>query len=81
VAQVEQGAQPPKMNAQASALRFFFVFHHHPTSRRPRNVSSSWRCAKRATKLLTPVGNMTLWTQPIASSPRIGATLERGARG
>ena len=24
-AQVEQGAQPPKMNAQASALRFFFI--------------------------------------------------------
>jgi integrase/recombinase XerD len=24
-AQVEQGAQPPKMNAQASALRFFFT--------------------------------------------------------
>ncbi len=25
LAQVEQGAQPPKMNAQASALRFFFT--------------------------------------------------------
>jgi hypothetical protein len=25
VAQVEEGAQPPKMNAQASALRFFFT--------------------------------------------------------
>jgi len=25
LAQVEQGAQPPKMNAQASALRFFFI--------------------------------------------------------
>lgn len=24
-AQVEQGAQPPKMNGQASALRFFFT--------------------------------------------------------
>jgi len=25
LAQVEQGAQPPKMNTQASALRFFFT--------------------------------------------------------
>lgn len=25
LAQVEQGAQPPKMNGQASALRFFFT--------------------------------------------------------
>ena len=25
LAQVEQGAQPPKMNTQASALRFFFI--------------------------------------------------------
>jgi hypothetical protein len=25
LAQVEEGAQPPKMNAQASALRFFFT--------------------------------------------------------
>ena len=36
LAQVEQGAQPPKMNAQASALRFFF----HPPARR-RNPHSA----------------------------------------
>jgi hypothetical protein len=31
--QVEQGAQPPKMNTQASALRFFLYNHTRP--RRP----------------------------------------------
>src|SRR5215813_8061663 len=34
-AQVEQGAQPPKMNAQASALRFFFTITLGRGSGRP----------------------------------------------
>jgi hypothetical protein len=37
LAQVEQGAQPPKMNAQASAVRFFFTITLGP--RRPRMMA------------------------------------------
>lgn len=50
-AQIEQDAQPPKMNAQASASRFFFTHHARPC--RPCPSAGRTHYSRKLPRVLT----------------------------